>query len=223
MESRRRGHATNLVALAGVGEKSFAALQVAPASVNFGNLKLQTTATQNITLQNTGDINVTINGITVAGSGFGYSNLSPGFALSPNQKVTFQVWFKPQAKGAAAGTISILAANLTSPTQVSVAGDGVTSTTGGGGGGGGGGTPPTQHTVHLTWNPSASAVAGYRVYRSERNGSAYYPLTAALSNLSYDDATVLSGTTYYYAVTAVDSSGMESDFSNQTTAVIPTP
>ncbi len=40
---------------------------------------------------------------------------------------------------------------------------------------------------------------------------------------TYVDSTVQSGTTYYYVVTAVSSSGAESSYSNQATAVVPTP
>ncbi len=43
------------------------------------------------------------------------------------------------------------------------------------------------------------------------------------SSTAYTDSTVQSGTTYYYVVTAVDSSGSESNYSNQATAVIPMP
>jgi len=39
--------------------------------------------------------------------------------------------------------------------------------------------------------------------------------------LSYSDATVQNSTTYYYVTTAVDSSGVESSYSNQVTAPIP--
>jgi fibronectin type 3 domain-containing protein len=39
----------------------------------------------------------------------------------------------------------------------------------------------------------------------------------------YTDNTVQAGQTYYYVTTAVDSSGIESVFSTETMAVIPTP
>jgi fibronectin type 3 domain-containing protein len=42
-----------------------------------------------------------------------------------------------------------------------------------------------------------------------------------LSATAYTDADVLSGTTYYYVATAVNSSQIESGYSNQTSAVIP--
>jgi hypothetical protein len=200
------------VSLAGVGEKAFAAVQVTPSSISFGNLLLQSTATQNVTLKNTGDINITINGVTIAGAGFGYSSLSPGYSLTPNQSVTFQVWFRPQTSGSASGNVSILSSNLASPASISVAGAGVTSSSS---------PTPAQHSVTLTWGPSASSVVGYRVYRDD--GSGLSPLSQVLPNLTYTDSTVVSGSTYQYAVTSVDSVGDESSYSNQVTAIIPTP
>ena len=120
---------TASVSLAGIAEKVIATVEVSPSSLNFGNLNLQTTSTKNVTVQNTGDINITISGVTVVGSGFGYSDLSPGFSLAPNQSVTFQVWFRPQVKGAASGTVDILSANLSAPATLALAGDGVSPTT----------------------------------------------------------------------------------------------
>ncbi len=203
------------ISLAGVGEKVVVSLQVTPSSINFGNENLQTTATKSVTLKNTGDVSITISGITAAGSGFGFSQLSPGISLSPNQQVTFQVWFRPQSSGVASGTVSILSANLSSPESISLSGDGVSTTN----------TPPptaTQHAVHLTWNPSSSAVVGYRVYRSTTSGQFYSPLfSTPLDAFSFDDSTVTNGDTYYYVVTAVDSSGVESTYSNQATANVP--
>jgi fibronectin type 3 domain-containing protein len=40
---------------------------------------------------------------------------------------------------------------------------------------------------------------------------------------TYIDTTVQAGQTYYYVVTAVDSSNVESAYSNQASATIPTP
>ena len=211
-------HSPAAVSLAGIAEKVVVALQVTPTSINFGNENLQSTATQNVTLQNTGDVIITINGVTASGSGFGYSDLSPGFSLSPNQQLTFQVWFRPQTSGAASGTVSILSANLAAPETVSLTGDGVSSTPT---------SPPapspaTQYTVQLTWNASSSVVVGYRVYRSTTSGNSYSPLfSTPLNALTYVDSTVTSGDTYYYVVTAVDDNGVESLYSNQATANVP--
>lgn len=202
------------VTLIGSGESAFANLVITPASINFGNLALNSTKTQNVTLQNTGDINLAIQGITVVGSGFGYSDLSPGFILAPNQTVIFQIWFDPKVAGQASGVVSLLSPNISSPGTVDLSGDGVSSTSS---------TPtPTSYTVHLAWGASTSTGVGYRVYRSTVSGSYSSPLNStATAALSYDDTTVSNGTTYYYVVTAVDASGNQSVYSNQATAVIP--
>jgi hypothetical protein len=207
------------ISLAGSGEAAFANLVVTPDSINFGNLTLAKQSTQNVTLQNTGDINLILQGVTVMGSGFGYSDLSPGFSLSPNQKITFQVWFSPKVAGPASAKVSLLSPNLSAPATLNLSGDGVTSSSNPTS------TPTpalTQHNVLLTWVASASQVIGYRVYRSETPGGDYAPLVgAAINALTYNDTTVALGTTYYYVVTAVDASGIESVYSNQAVAVIP--
>jgi hypothetical protein len=209
------------VALSGVGEKAFANLVVTPAVISFGNLALKATSTQNVTLQNTGDVSLSVQGVTISGAGFGYSDLSPGFSLAPNQSVTFQVWFSPKVAGAAAATLTLLSANIASPETVSMSGDGVSTTTPPPTNPPPTNPPPAQHSVALNWNASTSQVVGYRVYRGETAGGSYTALTSSLSALTYTDSTVSAGTTYYYVVTAVDSSGVESSYSNQVTAVIP--
>jgi Abnormal spindle-like microcephaly-assoc'd, ASPM-SPD-2-Hydin len=210
------------VSLTGKGAASQANLVINPSVVSFGNLALKSTSTQNVTLENTGSAAVTLQGVTVSGSGFGYSDLSPGFSIPPNQKLTFQVWFSPKVAGPAAATLTLLGANLSTPGTLSMTGDGVTATSG---------PTPTpeppvppagQHKVSLTWNASTSKVIGYRVYRSETSGGSYNALNGtAITGLDYSDDTVASGSTYYYVVTSVDSSGSESVYSNQATAVIP--
>ena len=90
--------------------------------------------------------------------------------------------------------------------------------------------PPTALTaavvlpssVSLNWNPSISVVSGYNVYRSTTSGGGYVKLNASpVSVLNYTDTAVVSGTTYFYVVTAVGVNGTESPFSNQAIAVIP--
>ena len=78
------------------------------------------------------------------------------------------------------------------------------------------------HSVSLQWNASTSTVTGYNIYRSTTSGSGYVKLNGTpLTNLTYTDGSVSSGTTYFYVATAVDSGGDESTNSNQATAVIP--
>jgi fibronectin type 3 domain-containing protein len=80
-----------------------------------------------------------------------------------------------------------------------------------------------QHSVALNWNASTSSgVVGYNVYRSGQSGGPYAKINSSLiPSTTNTDTNVQSGSTYYYVVTAVDSSGRESLFSNQVQAVIP--
>ena len=67
-------------------------------------------------------------------------------------------------------------------------------------------------------------MSGYNVYRGTVSGGPYSKINSlADAGTSYTDSSVLSGTTYFYVTTSVDSSGDESVNSNQVTAAIPTP
>jgi fibronectin type 3 domain-containing protein len=67
-------------------------------------------------------------------------------------------------------------------------------------------------------------VVGYNVYRGSQSGGPYSKLNSALdANTTDTDSSVAGGQTYYYVVTAVDSTGLESGYSNQVQAVIPFP
>jgi fibronectin type 3 domain-containing protein len=82
-----------------------------------------------------------------------------------------------------------------------------------------------QHRVNLNWAPSTSSgVAGYYVYRGPQQGGPYNPINSALDpNTTYTDNSVQAGQTYYYVVTAINSAGLQSGYSNQVQAVIPYP
>jgi hypothetical protein len=82
--------------------------------------------------------------------------------------------------------------------------------------------PPVSYSVALQWNPSTSAVIGYNVYRGTVSGGPYTQINPSLvTTTKYQDSDVESGQTYYYVVTSVDSSNVESTYSNQTSATIP--
>ena len=67
-------------------------------------------------------------------------------------------------------------------------------------------------------------MVGYNVYRSKSSGGPYTKLTSVLEpSTKYVDISVQSGQTYYYVNTAVDSHGVESKYSSQLRASIPSP
>jgi fibronectin type 3 domain-containing protein len=128
--------------------------------------------------------------------------------LTPNQSVTVTGEFAPTTAGAVSGSVSIASNATNSPSTITLSGTGVV------------GTP---HSVSLSWSESSSVVSGYNVYRGTTSNGPYpTKLNSSLvTAVGYSDSTVVDGTTYYYVVTAVDSSEVESVDSNQATAVIP--
>jgi fibronectin type 3 domain-containing protein len=81
----------------------------------------------------------------------------------------------------------------------------------------------TSHSVALSWAASSS-VAGYNVYRSSQSGGPYSLLnSSAVGSPPFTDSNVQAGHQYFYVVTALDSSGVESSFSNEAAATVPTP
>jgi len=73
--------------------------------------------------------------------------------------------------------------------------------------------------VSLAWDPSPSeGVVGYKVHYGSSPGS-YDSFRTVTDQTSYP-VTDLSDGTYYFAVTALDSAGNESGYSNEVSAVV---
>jgi hypothetical protein len=86
-------------------------------------------------------------------------------------------------------------------------------------------TPEGGRLVDLSWSINLeSDLAGYRVYRSEREGERGAPLEMdLLPSPACRDASVLGGHRYWYVVTAVDRSGNESASSESVPADLTLP
>lgn len=81
-------------------------------------------------------------------------------------------------------------------------------------------TAPTNHTVDLSWNDPDTVT--FNIYRGTASGGPYTKIATGLNSPNYLD-TVTGPQTFYYVVTAVDTSNNESAFSNEAQAVIPCP
>jgi hypothetical protein len=203
------------VPLSGSGEKAAPALSVSPSSINFGTRSVKSSTSQSITLKNTGNIAVSIGSISLPSSSFSVSGLTNGVSLAPDQKLEFQVWFHPTAAGSLSTAVAIATAALPAPLKIALSGSANTAT-----------QPSTApaHSVSLDWNASTSSVAGYHVYRSNSSGGPFNRISGSLIGaLNFRDTSVEAGAQYFYVVTAVESSGLESAFSNEVAAVVPDP
>jgi cellulose 1,4-beta-cellobiosidase len=78
---------------------------------------------------------------------------------------------------------------------------------------------PGKKKVTLRWTQSASPnITQNKVYRSTTAGGPYSLIATLSATTQYNNTGLQSGTTYYYVVTAVTSSGLESAYSNQASA-----
>ena len=183
-------------------------LNLTPTTLNFGSVVVGASASLTGTLSATGS-SVTVSSATVGTSEFTLSGLSFPFVLATGQSAPFTVIFRPQSSGTASDNLTFVSNAMNSSLAESLTGSG---------------TAPPQHGVDVSWRPSASVVIGYNVYRSITSGGPYTKINLALNGATtYTDNTVQEGQTYYYVATAVDSSGTESKYSNESATVIPSP
>ncbi|MGA7379252.1 MAG: hypothetical protein WBX03_00245 [Terriglobales bacterium] len=181
-------------------------LSVSPITMNFGSVAIGSQATQSGTLT-AGSSDINVMSAAWSGQGYSVSGITFPVTVAAGKSVNYTVTFAPQAAGDSPGSISFVNDGATSPVGETLNGDG---------------SQAGVHTVALTWDASTSTVIGYNVYRGTQSGGPYQRLTSSPQpDTSYTDSTVLTGTTYYYVATAVDSNHSESVYSNQTQAVVP--
>jgi len=184
-------------------------LSVSPATLNFGNVVVNQSASLNGSLTATG-ASVTITAGSSNSSEFVLSGITFPKTLAAGQSTSFTVTFTPNANGGANASLTFQSNASNSPTVEALIGTG---------------QAPQPHSVDLTWTASQSqGVVGYNIYRSTVSGSGYSKINGTLNaGTSYTDSGVTSGQTYFYVAKAVDGNGVESGPSNEVQAVIPTP
>lgn len=85
-------------------------------------------------------------------------------------------------------------------------------------------TPAAQvvgHSVKVTWTDTVNQNVTYNFKRSTTSGSGYTTIAPNLAALTATDTSVLPGTTYFYVVSAVSASGIESANSAEVSGTIP--
>src|SRR5262249_36499302 len=84
-------------------------LQVNPTNVIFGDVPVNTTATQSVTIRNVGNATLSLSTPVVqTGASLGFSvSTPPALSLQPGGSTTFQVSFKPVQTGPASGSVLI--------------------------------------------------------------------------------------------------------------------
>ena len=191
---------TSTTATLTVSAQATYVLNASVKTVAFGNVNISSTGTQTITLTNAGNHNVTIAQVLVAGAGFN-SSAANGLTLAPGQSTTLTSTFTPAASGAANGSVTVTSNATNSPATIAMSGTGVDD---------------QKHTVALNWAAETNGVTGFNAYVATTSGGPYLKLTTTPSKTAtFTDNSVQTGQTYYYVVTAVNSSNQESAFSTE--------
>ena len=194
------------VALSGAGTGP-GRLSLSPASLSFGGVTVGSSKSLTGTLT-ASTANVVVTSASSSSGDFSLSGLALPLTLAAGQSMSFTVTFAPKSVSSTAGSISF-AGNAIGPLTVSASGTG---------------TAAPQHSVTVSWIGSSSTVVGYNVYRGSQSGGPYVAINSSPdSTLAYVDSAVQAGTTYYYVVTSVDSGGVESLYSNEAQATVPSP
>jgi Abnormal spindle-like microcephaly-assoc'd, ASPM-SPD-2-Hydin len=194
------------VSLSGTGT-ALGQLTLAPTVLNFGNTTVGSSVSQTSNLSAAG-ASVTVSSANLSSAEFSLTGMSFPATIVAGQSTPITLTFSPQTSGSASAVLAVVsnASNATTQTMNGV------------------GVAPTQHSVSLSWTDSDSGIVDYNIYRGSVSGGPYAQLNSGSeSTAAYSDNSVVAGQTYYYVTTAVDGKGVESRYSNEAEAVIPTP
>jgi hypothetical protein len=176
-------------------------------SLNFSNVTVGSSSAQPVVFTNAGTSQIVISNVSIAGAGYAATGVQSGQILAPGQSTTLSVTFDPSGTGTLPGSVTVSSNATNSPASIALTGIG---------------DQAVQHATTLSWTASASTVSGYNVYRSAVSGGPYTKLDSApVAATTSVDAAVQAGQTYFYVVTSVESSGLESDYSSEVSATIP--
>ncbi len=112
------------ISLTGSGQGPVA--NVSPASVDFGSLNVNNTATRTVTVQNNGNTALALSSMAVSGGGgsFTVQSTNCGSSVAPGGQCTVTVAFTPTTVGGSAGTLVVTDNAADSPQDVSLTGTG---------------------------------------------------------------------------------------------------
>jgi hypothetical protein len=113
------------IALSGTGMQP--ALTITPASLNFNNIIVGQSSSQNVTLTNSGNASLTMNLATISGTGFGMTGLALPKTIAAGSSLSFSVQFTPTSTAGASGTILFTDNATNSPQTLTMTGSAVAS------------------------------------------------------------------------------------------------
>jgi hypothetical protein len=119
------GNSSSKVKLKGSGA---AQLSLSATALNFGNVLLNGSGTQAVTLKNPSQTDIQITQVSVTGGAFTVSGLTAPVTVAAGQSVALQAKFAPTAAGAVSGAITVTSTSVNPVSSISLSGTGVSGT-----------------------------------------------------------------------------------------------
>ena len=94
------------------------ALSISASNLSFGDVVVNSPATQSLTVSSTGTLPVTVNEASLMGAGFTLSGTAFPVILDPGQMATVYIQFKPLAVGAVSGQLNIVSNSTANSTSL---------------------------------------------------------------------------------------------------------
>jgi Domain of unknown function (DUF4082)/Abnormal spindle-like microcephaly-assoc'd, ASPM-SPD-2-Hydin len=129
ISSNSTSGSTAVVSLSGTGAAAVSPkLTLSATTLSFGNVTMNSSATQSLTLTSSGTSAATVNSASITGAAFSIVGATMPATLNPGQSMTLQVQFKPAATGSATGNLTVSSNSTTGSTAVvSLSGTGTTA------------------------------------------------------------------------------------------------
>jgi len=102
-------------------------LSLSTSALKYGNVLINGSSTQAVTLKNSGQTDLNISQLTVNGSGFSVSGLAAPATIPAGQSVSMQATFAPTTAGAATGSVTITSDASTPTVSVALSGTGMSA------------------------------------------------------------------------------------------------
>lgn len=106
-----------------------AAISVSPSSITFGSVAVNGTASQSVTLSNSGGSDLIVTQATISTSGFTSTGATFPMTIAAGHQANLNIVFSPKTIGTVAGVVSVMSSASGSPATVTVSGTAVATAT----------------------------------------------------------------------------------------------
>jgi hypothetical protein len=120
-----RGGSSSKAKLKGSGRRAASTLSLSATALNFGNVLVNGSSTQAVTVKNSGSSDIQITQLGVSGGGYTVSGVAAPVTLPAGQSMALQATFAPKTAGPSTGAITVNSDAQTTTSTVALSGTAV--------------------------------------------------------------------------------------------------